>query len=575
MRKTLVPRPVPPEALSGEELHPLLRRLYAARGVTSASELDYQLGALARPQRLRDIDRAARYLLDAIEADQRILIVGDFDADGATSTAVSILGLQMLGARQLDYRVPSRFTDGYGLTPGIIEGLRDESRLPDLLLTVDNGISAHEGVAAAREAGIEVVVTDHHLPGETLPDASAIVNPNQPGCEFSSSGIAGVAVVFYVLSALRSLQREAGWFQEKEPSLGALLDLVALGTVADVVPLDHNNRILVEQGLKRIRAGRMRPGIRALLDIAGHDPATIEASDLGFTVGPRLNAAGRLDDMSVGIECLLSEDEHRAYELARELDALNRERRSIETGMKEEAEKAVEALALESEELPSALCLFDETWHQGVIGLLASRLKEKFHRPVIAFALDDDGDLKGSARSIPGLHIRDLLAALDTREPGLLTRYGGHAMAAGMSLARDQLERFRSTLNTLIEERTDPELFAPEIYTDGELEPDHMTLDTARLLAGAGPWGQGFPEPVFSGDFRLVEQRIVGERHLKVLIQVPGMDQLVDGIAFNVDTDVWPSRGEWARLAYQLDVNRYKGRERLQFRVIYLESLGE
>ena len=575
MRKTLVPRPVPTEALAGEDLHPLLRRLYAARGVTSATELNYQLGTLARPQQLKDVDRAARCLLAAIEADQRILVVGDFDADGATSTAVSILGLGMLGARNLDYRVPSRFTDGYGLTPGIIEGLRDEGRLPDLLLTVDNGISAHEGVRAARESGIEVVVTDHHLPGETLPEASAIVNPNQPGCEFPSAGTAGVGVIFYVLSALRSLQRDAGWFPEKEPALGVLLDLIALGTVADVVPLDHNNRILVEQGLKRIRAGRMRPGIKALLDIAGRDPETLQASDLGFTVGPRLNAAGRLDDMSVGIECLLAAEENRAYELARELDALNRERRSIETGMKEEAEKAVEALSLESEELPGALCLFDETWHQGVIGLLASRLKEKFHRPVIAFALDEDGDLKGSARSIPGLHIRDLLAALDTREPGLLTRYGGHAMAAGMSLARDELERFRSALNTLIEERTDSDLFAPEIHTDGELEPEHMTLDTARLIAGAGPWGQGFPEPVFNGDFRLVEQRIVGERHLKVLIQLPGVDRLVDGIAFNVDTDVWPNQGEWARVAYQLDVNRYKGRERLQFRVTYLEPLGE
>ena len=573
MHRPIVHRPVPAEALQGTDLHPLLRRIFAARGITTPDELNYQLVALAEPQRLKGIDSAARYLLDAIENGQRILIVGDFDADGATSTAVAMLGLGMLGARHLDYRVPSRFSDGYGLLPGLVEALRDEGRLPDLLLTVDNGIVAHEGVQAALEAGVEVVVTDHHLPGEDLPPANAIVNPNQPGCEFAPSGMAGVGVIFYVLGALRALQRESGWFRERQPSLAPLLDLVALGTVADVVPLDHNNRVLVQQGLRRIRAGHTRPGIRALLEVAGRDVNAVCASDLGFTLGPRLNAAGRLDDMSVGIECLLATEETRARRLARELDALNRERRSIETGMKAQAEEAVALLSLQPDGLPGILCLFDENWHEGVIGLLASRLKDRFHRPVIAFALDGDGDLKGSARSIPGLHMRDLLAALDAREPGLLTRYGGHAMAAGMSLRHDQLERFRSVLNNLIDERVDPGLFAPEVVTDGELEPQYMNLETARLIAGAGPWGQSFPEPLFSGDFGIAGQRILGEHHLKLQVRVPGLDSLVDAIAFNVDTDVWPSRGERARLVYHLDVNRYRGRERLQFRVVYLEPL--
>ena len=573
MRKTIVTRPVPDQALSGSELHPLLRRLYAARGISGVDELDYQLTALAKPQWLRDVDRAARHLFDAIERGCSILVVGDFDADGATSTAVAILGLGLLCARHLDYRVPSRFSDGYGLTSGIIEALRAEGRLPDLLLTVDNGIAAHEGVERAREAGVEVVVTDHHLPGESLPPANAIVNPNQPGCDFPSSAIAGVGVIFYVLSALRALQREAGWFPDRQPPLADLLDLVALGTVADVVPLDQNNRILVEQGLKRIRAGRTRPGIRALLEVSGRDPALIQASDLGFALGPRLNAAGRLDDMSVGIECLLTEDETRAGELARELDALNRERRSIETGMQQEAEVAVASLSLDQEALPGVLCLFDESWHEGVIGLLASRLKEKFHRPVIAFALDGDGQLKGSARSIPGVHMRDLLTALDVREPGLITRYGGHAMAAGLSLPRVAFERLRSSVNTLIDERVAPEVFAAELMTDGELESEYMTLDTARMIAGGGPWGQSFPEPVFRGEFRLREQRIVGERHLKLLIEVPEEQSLVDGIAFGVDTDVWPSSAQWALLVYQMDVNRYRGVERLQLRVIHMEPL--
>ncbi len=572
MEKQLVRRTVPDSIDLGDDLPAILQRIYAARGVTSRAELDYQLRSLGSPAQLKGAAEAAHLLAAEIERGGRILVVGDFDADGATSTAVALLGLNVLGARHLDFRVPSRFTDGYGLTPGIIERLQSDGALPDLLLTVDNGIAAHEGVTAAREAGVKVVVTDHHLPGETLPDADAIVNPNQPGCEFLSKNAAGVGVIFYLLTVVRQHQRDAGLYAQREqPSLAFLLDLVALGTVADVVPLDHNNRILVDQGLRRIRAGRTRPGVRALLEVAGRSPENLQASDLGFVLGPRLNAAGRLDDMSVGIACLLTNDEGRAYELASELDALNRERRTIEGDMRQQAEALLEQLSLEGEGLPWGLCLFDESWHQGVIGILASRIKEKVHRPVVAFAADDEGGIKGSARSIPGLHIRDVLAAIDTSAPGLLKKYGGHAMAAGMSMARDDFERFQRLFAEHVEAHASPELFAPEIPTDGPLSAAELTLDTARLLASAGPWGQQFPEPVFDGEFKPVQQRIVGQRHLKLLLEVPGQDRLIDAIAFNVDTSQWPCDCERIRMAYQIEANHFRGRESVQLRVIYLE----
>lgn len=572
MQKTIVRRAgAGGEILSGADLHPLLQRLYEARGVTHTSELDYGLASLARPDGLRGVEAAASTLADAVTQGQRITIVGDFDADGATSTALAVLGLKRFGARQVDYRVPSRFTDGYGLTPGIIDQLAGEGALPELIVTVDNGIAAHEGVASARERGIRVVVTDHHLPGESLPLAEAIVNPNQPGCGFPTGSIAGVGVTFYVLSALRRTLESAGWFSEAPPSMAEYLDLVALGTVADVVPLDHNNRTLVAQGLRRLRAGRTRPGIRALLELAGREAATLEASDLGFVLGPRLNAAGRLDDMAVGIECLLAEDDEQARRFACELDRLNRERRAIESDMRAEAEAALARLHLDEGELPPVLCLHDEQWHEGVIGLLASRIRERFHRPVIAFARGGEGGLKGSARSVPGLHIRDLIADLDARYPQLVQRYGGHAMAAGMTLTDRAMEPFRNAVTELVRERVEPGLLRPEILSDGELEPHWLTLETAHLLSSGGPWGQGFPEPVFDGEFELLDQRIVGERHLKLKIGIPGRNAPVDGIAFNVDTDQWPARCRWARLAYQLDANRFRGRERLQLRVLHLE----
>ncbi|HAZ88532.1 MAG TPA: single-stranded-DNA-specific exonuclease RecJ, partial [Marinobacter adhaerens] len=492
----------------GQNLPPLLRRLYAARGVTSDEQLSYTLKHLASPLSLRGIDRAVELLAEAIDQQQRVLVLGDFDADGATSTAVAMLGLSMLGLQSIDFRVPSRFADGYGLTPGIIERLRDEGQLPDLMVTVDNGISAVEGVRAAKELGVKVVVTDHHLAGEELPDADAIVNPNQPGCPFLSKNAAGVGVMFYVLTALRKQLRETNRLPDPEPNLGCLLDLVALGTVADVVPLDHNNRIFVEQGLRRIRQGEARPGILALLEVAGRDHTAISSTDLGFVVGPRLNAAGRLDDMSIGIACLLADSPDEARRLARELDTFNRERRTIEKDMKAQAQDLLSSMSLDLDGLPWGLALFDTDWHQGVIGILAARIREQTHRPTIAFAPDENGeDIKGSARSIPGLHIRDVLAVVDSRHPGIMKKFGGHAMAAGMTLARDDLDAFSEAFDQAVRDTLSAEDLEAAITTDGPLGASELSLDTAALLKRAGPWGQHFPEPLFDGEFRVVSQR--------------------------------------------------------------------
>lgn len=567
-----------PDAINwGAQLPPILKRLYAARGVESDTQLDYQLASLARPTALRGADAAAEILGAAIVKGQSITIVGDFDADGATSTAVAILGLQMLGARELSFRVPSRFSDGYGLTPSIVERLQAENAVPDVLVTVDNGIAANEGVAAARAAGCKVVVTDHHLPGEVLPAADAIVNPNQPGCQFLSKNAAGVGVMFYVLTVVRQWLRERGHFGDRPPpSLGDLLDLVALGTVADVVPLDHNNRILVSQGIRRIREGKARPGILALLEVAGRDHRHLSSTDLGFVVGPRLNAAGRLDDMSIGIACLLTDSQTHAMTLAQELDRLNRERRGIESEMKAQAETMLSALTLDAEELPWGLCLHEPSWHQGVIGILASRIKEKTHRPVIAFAdADEDGrQVKGSARSIPGLHIRDALAAVDARKPGLLLKYGGHAMAAGLTLEKQRLGEFTDAFDAAIRATIDADVLSARILTDGPLLGHEICLETARLLQSAGPWGQQFPEPLFDGEFDVVNQRLVGERHLKLMLRVPDSDQIIDGIAFNVDLAQWPNPCQRLHLVYKLDVNVFRGRESVQLMVDQLEPLN-
>ncbi|HEA53491.1 single-stranded-DNA-specific exonuclease RecJ [Marinobacter antarcticus] len=574
--KTILRRPRPDNIPAwGQDLPPLLRRLYAARGVTSDEQLSYTLRHLASPFELRGIDRAVELLADAIARNQKVIVLGDFDADGATSTAVAMLGLSMLGLRNIDFRVPSRFADGYGLTPGIIERLQQENELPDLLVTVDNGISAIEGVKAARDLGVRVVVTDHHLAGEVLPDADAIVNPNQPDCAFLSKNAAGVGVMFYVLTALRKNLRDAGRLPQPEPNLGSLLDLVALGTVADVVPLDHNNRIFVEQGLRRIRKGEARPGILALLEVAGREHANISSTDLGFVVGPRLNAAGRLDDMSVGIACLLADSPDEARRLARELDTFNRERRTIEKDMKTQAQDLLASMSLDLEGLPWGLALFDEDWHQGVIGILAARIREQTNRPTIAFAPDENGvDVKGSARSIPGLHIRDVLAVVDARHPGVMKKYGGHAMAAGMTLGRSDFHAFTEAFDRAVRDTLTAADLEAAITTDGPLSADELSLETAALLKRAGPWGQHFPEPLFDGEFRVVSQRIVGENHLKLVLQPVSGGGIIDGIAFNTGPEVPDYTRTGARVVYKPDANTFRGRTNLQLLVDYLEPLS-
>jgi single-stranded-DNA-specific exonuclease len=545
----------------------LLQRLYVSRGIQHSDECKNDMGQLIHPSQLLHIDVAASLLYQAIEKHKRILVVGDFDADGATATVVAIRGLRLLGAEYVDYLVPDRFKYGYGLTPEIVEAAA--SKKPDLIITVDNGISSIEGVATAKQKGWHVLVTDHHLPGEVLPSADVIVNPNQYGDGFPSKSLSGVGVMFYVLAALRKRLEEENWFSDKGlkvPNLSQLLDLVALGTVADVVPLDQNNRILVEQGLRRIRAGHCAPGISALIRVSGRNQLTLSASDLGYAVAPRLNAAGRIEDMSAGIECLLTDDTSIANETAQQLDMLNRERRSIEDGMKETALNHVDQLIgeLGREGLPYAVSLYDETWHQGVIGILASRLKEQIHRPVIAFAPDSGDAVKGSARSIPGLHIRDALDRVASQNPGLLTRFGGHAMAAGLSLQLADLDRFSLAFESAARSMMDEEALTSIVWTDGGLDTGDMNVETARMLQCSGPWGQGFPEPVFEGDFVVLSRRIVGEKHLKLLLRADVDATEIDAIHFFFDEQDWPVEHGRYHLVYKLAVNEYRGQESAQ-----------
>lgn len=561
-------RPLPdPLPLLGD-LPPLLTRLYASRGVSSAQELDKGLARLIPYQQLKGIEAAVDLLVEALQQGQRILIVGDFDADGATASTVGVLGLRQLGAAHVDYLVPNRFEYGYGLTPEIVEVALQRS--PQLLMTVDNGISSVEGVAAAKAAELKVLVTDHHLPGHELPAADAIVNPNQPGCEFPSKSLAGVGVMFYVLMALRARLRGLGWFASRpEPNLGDLLDLVALGSVADVVPLDANNRILVHQGLMRIRAGRARPGLRAILEVARRDPSRITSTDLGFILGPRLNAAGRLDDMSLGIECLLCEDPVLAREMATQLDELNQDRKNIEQGMQREALAQLKDLAEDS--LPFGLCLFEPDWHQGVIGILASRLKERYHRPAIAFASAGEGMLKGSARSVPGFHIRDALDAVAARHPELISKFGGHAMAAGLSLPEANFPAFCQAFDEEVRRQLSEDDLTGRLLSDGTLAVEEFHLELARALRNAGPWGQHFPEPLFHGVFQLAEQRVVGERHLKMVLKTECGSVRLEGIAFGVDREVWPNPNiRWVELAYRLDLNEFRGNETVQLLVTHI-----
>lgn len=553
----------------------MLQRVYLARGITGQDQISNDLSLVHKPDALKGLKDAVALVVEALEQQQRILVVGDFDADGATSCALAVSALKSMGASSVDFLVPNRFEFGYGLTPEIVAVAGQFQ--PDLIITVDNGISSNAGVAAANASGMKVLVTDHHLPGDTLPDAAAIVNPNQPGCHFPSKNLAGVGVIFYLMSALRAELRQRNWFESRglaDPNMAEYLDLVALGTVADVVPLDHNNRILVEQGLRRIRAGRVRPGIAALLEVAQRDPRRLVSADLGFALGPRLNAAGRLDDMSLGIQCLMSDDIWQARDMAKQMDDLNRDRKSIEGSMQQEALQSLQQLSLADEELPYGLCLYDPQWHQGVVGILASRIKDRYHRPVIAFAdADESGSIKGSARSIPGLHIRDTLDRVAAKHPQLLSKFGGHAMAAGLTIQQSDYESFTRAFDQAVREQLTEKDLQAVIMSDGELSEQDMELSLAQQLKQAGPWGQHFPEPLFDGEFRLVQQRIVAEKHLKLVVSpVHSPDLVIDAIAFFVDTDRWPDdEVENVRLVYKLDVNEFRGRQSLQLLVDNIE----
>lgn len=562
-------------ALLGD-LHPLLRRLYANRGVNEAEDLDLGLAKLIPVGRLGGIDAAVDLLCEHFRRGSRIVVVGDFDADGATSTALVVRQLGGLGFKHVDFLVPNRFQYGYGLTPEIVQ-LAAESK-PGLIVTVDNGISSHAGVAMATSLGIETLITDHHLSPVSLPAANAIVNPNAPGDSFPSKALAGVGVAFYLMAALSRAMQERG-LCSNAPAVAELLDLVALGTIADLVPLDRNNRVLVHQGLRRIRAGRCTAGILALLEAANCIPGNVVAAHLGFQIGPRLNAAGRLDDMAIGIKCLLTDDPSTARLLAARLTQLNSDRKELELQMQQEALLAIADMRAEDPQLPLGLCLFDESWHQGVVGLVASRVKERVNRPVIALARADANTLKGSARSVSGVHIRDVLDAVATRHPGLIEKFGGHAMAAGLTLPAATLETFRTEFDAEVRRWMSVDDTIGVVHSDGVLQQDELTLDVARLLQQGGPWGQSFPEPLFDGCFEVRNVRILGERHLKLEVRADGYGGVgasCEAIAFrHFDHDDAPHVQPDSRveLAYRLDVNRFNGAERLQLVVEYLRVL--
>jgi len=538
-------------------LHPVLRQVLERRRLRSPEELGLGLESLLPVGKFDQLGQAVELLL--AHRDSRVVIVGDFDADGATSTALMLLTLSDLGFVSVDFKIPDRFTEGYGLNPALVERL---DAATSLIVTVDNGISSHEGVAAARSRGIDVLVTDHHLPPDELPDANAIVNPNLGGSAFPGKSLAGVGVAFYLLAALgRALDRPA--------AVSRYLDLVALGTVADLVRLDQSNRILVDQGLRRMRAGRCLPGIRALIDVAGSEPRTVTTATLGYRLGPRLNAAGRLDDMSIGVRCLIAATDDEARSYAAELDALNRDRQTIEAGMRDEAMAIVDTLGLDGARLPPLICLSRDNWHQGLVGLVASRVKERFHRPCFAFAETEPGVLKGSGRSIPGFHLRDALAAADARHPGLIGRFGGHAMAAGLTLDSKAYDRFGEVMLAIASDGIEPATLQKKILTDGSLAAEYLSLDVARLLRDALPWGQGFPEPCFDDKFELVDRRVLKDLHLKLRLKPVGGSRPVNAIAFHQADTVWPE-GAVRRVAYRLAVNDYFVDESVQLIVEHI-----
>ncbi len=572
-------RPEPDLSLLPDSIPPILKRIYINRGITDIAQLETSARGLHSYQKLGGIEQAVELLFQAIQEQKRIIVVGDFDADGATSSALSVLALRMLGSNNVDYLVPNRFENGYGLSPEVVDQALELGA--EMIMTVDNGVSSIEGVRYAKENGITVLVTDHHLPGQVLPEVDAMVNPNLDSCTFPSKALAGVGVAFYLMMALCVHMRKHNWFAQQgmqEPKLMELIDLVALGTVADVVPLDENNRILVHQGLQRIRAGKARPGIQALIEVAKRDARRLVASDFGFALGPRINAAGRLDDMSFGVELLMCNNIHAARRMASELDGLNQTRKEIEEGMKQEAMAFCERLQFgENSELPYGLSLFQRDWHQGVIGILASRIKEKFHRPVIAFADGGEGTIKGSCRSIPGLHMRDALDFIDTQNPGLIIKFGGHAMAAGLTIKEQDFERFSRLFDEVVKKELDEAALKGVILTDGELKPEEFSMHIAEQLRAGGPFGQAFPEPIFDGEFKVLHQKLVGEKHLKLMLEPlykgHPTNVMIDGIAFNVDLRRWPDASvKTVRLAYKLDVNEFRGNQSLQLMIDHIEA---
>jgi single-stranded-DNA-specific exonuclease len=561
-------RAVPEPGTWPDQVPELLRRIYCARGATAIEQAQPRLAHLLPPDSMKGIEAAAALLAEAMAADRHIVVVGDFDCDGATACAVGVRGLRMLGARRVSHAVPNRVVHGYGLSPALVDEIA--ALQPDLLVTVDHGIACHAGIAAAKSRGWQVLVTDHHLPGERLPPADVIVDPNQPGCGFPSKALAGVGVVFYVLLALRRRLRDDRAIEAPGPDLGRLLDLVAVGTVADLVPLDANNRALVAAGLRRLRAGQGCPGLQALIEVSQREPGRLGASDIGFAIGPRLNAAGRLEDMAVGIECLLTDDLTQARAIADTLNRINGERRAVQQQMLEEAEAALARVALDASAVPLALCLHDEQWHPGVVGLVASRMKERLHRPVIAFAPAEpgSGSLRGSARSIPGFHIRDALAMVHARHPGLIDRFGGHAMAAGLSLRAERLADFEQAFGQCAAALLSDDLLRAEILSDGELPPHDLHRGNAEALRDGGPWGQGFPEPQFDGEFAVSGWRVVGERHLKLELDHGGVR--LNAIEFGGwDGRAPPPR---VRISYRLEPDDYRGGEAIQLVVVHREA---
>jgi len=575
VQKNIVPRPAGKNKSHLKDIDPILSGIFSSRGITENQQLERTLANLPSPWLLSGMEEMVEHLIVAIKEQQNISIVADYDADGATSCVVAIKGLELLGAKKVSYVVPNRFEYGYGLTPEIVELVKQQK--PDVIITVDNGISSIEGVKVAKEFSIKVLVTDHHLPGDELPDADAIVNPNVKDDKFPSGNIAGVGVIFYVLMALRSRLREQKWFEQQnieQPNLAQLLDFVALGTVADVVALDQVNRVLVHQGLLRIRSGHAHPGIMALIEQAGKQFKSVNSTDFGFALGPRLNAAGRMDDMSLGIQCLLTDDLALAKDMAEQLDDLNKDRKDIEAQMKNEAMSLLNEMhMLDESHLPAGVCLFEKDWHQGIIGILASRIKDRLHRPVVAFAAADNGEIKGSARSIPGVHIRDVLSEIAASHPKILSKFGGHAMAAGMSIQMHDYPVFALAFDEVVAKHLDTVDLAQKIYSDGKLTEKEITEEFTQQLSDVSTWGQEFPEPVFDGVFDVIQCRIVGQQHLKFVLRFPMGDLLIDAICFFVDKpENWLGTRS-IKSAYKLDINEFRGSKSVQLMLQYIEKI--